>query len=87
MKLFAEALIVTEAVYDMRESDNYVRTFDEEYVIMCNYYCRNKIISADTLNFCRNYAYLQKLSVSAEYSAETEYSVILGHKNWFLCFC
>ena len=26
-KLFAEALIVTEAIYEVRESDNFVRTY------------------------------------------------------------
>ena len=43
--------------------------------------------SADKLHFCRNNLFLQKQSFSAEYSTETEYSVIWSHRNWFLCFC
>ena len=30
--MFAEALIVTEAVYDVRESDIFPRTFETDYI-------------------------------------------------------
>ena len=32
-KLFIEALIVTEAIYDLRESDNFPRTFATQFII------------------------------------------------------
>ena len=33
MKLLAEALIVTDAIYDVRESDMFPRTCDKDFII------------------------------------------------------
>ena len=62
------------------------------YKIKCNFILQRHDYSAENPNICRKALYLQKLPISAEiicfcnYTAETEISVILSHRNRFLCF-
>ena len=65
---------------------------DVTHEIKCNFILQKQKISAESNDICRKFLYLQKLPISAEkicfgnYTAETEISVILSHRNRFLCF-